>query len=482
MSKIIGVTVGTPLNPAVNKVKAFENVDDYAFGVCDEDGNVVFAISNEGEVQYVGKGEGGTGVATTFDYTKCGLPVLYLNGDTTGMTKEDAVTLNSRLVTAKGTAIFNGTCTCKWQGSSSVERGYPKRNYTIKFDTEFEATRAWPNDTERVTNIEKPWGEQKKYCMKANWIDPSGARNVVCAKLWASVVKDRAERYGNVHEKLVNAPNCGAIDGFPVIISINGEFTGLYTFNIPKDDWQFNMGDGVAEYIVAGESNSEASCGFTALASFVDEEDFAIEYKPDDVTDDALIASFNTAIGAVKDSPKSSAWETEVAPYFDIDSAIDYLIFVCCIGARDNLRKNALYATYDGVKWFMSAYDLDSTFGANVHAKGWYKVVNDRNQFAESCSMHRVFDRIVNYSKDKLKARYAELRSTVLSDENVWFMLNNFVNDIPRTIYNMDADKWGDKVDIRKRPMGATTTANVDNYMHYYRMHCAYLDKEIDAL
>ena len=31
------------------------------------------------------------------------------------------------------------------------------------------------------------------------------------------------------------------IDGYPVEIYINGEFLGLYTWNIPKDKWTFNM-------------------------------------------------------------------------------------------------------------------------------------------------------------------------------------------------------------------------------------------------
>ena len=455
------------------------NIYEYSFAVSDENGNVALAITEDGEVDFIGKGSGGGG-GTAVDYTKCGLPVLYLNGDTTGMTKDDAVDLTYTFKTAKGTTITTGACSCKWQGSSSVSRGYPKRNYTIKFDTAFEATAICPTDSEKVVNFEKPWGAQKKYCAKANWIDPSGVRNVASARLWASIVQDRAERYNNVPEKLLNAPNYGAIDGFPCIIALNGEFLGLYTFNIPKDGWTFNMGDGAAEYVVGGESNSEAACGFTALATFENEDDFAIEHIPDGVADGTLINSFNAAVGAVKNSPTSADWETAVDTYFDVDAAIDYLIFVCCIGARDNLRKNILYGTYDGVKWFMSAYDLDTTFGANAHAKGWYPVVNDRNQFKEACSMHRVFDRIYKYSTAKLVKRYDELRSTVLSDENVWFVLQNFANDIPRAIYDMDADKWtGYQI---SRPLLGSTTANVENYMHYYRMHCAYLDKEIDAL
>ena len=467
-----------------------QDVDGYAFAVCDEYGNIVLAITNDGEVKHVGAGGGGSS-SSTFDYTKCGLPVLHLKGDTSKMTKDVEANLTYTLsyTTARGLTEQNGTCTCKWQGSSSVSRGYPKRNYTLKFSMPFEATDIWGQDDERVVNFAKSWGAQKKYCAKANWIDPSGARNVVSARLWAAIVADRASKYGTVPEKLLSAPNNGAIDGFPVIIVINDEFTGLYTFNIPKDDWTFNMGDGEAEYVVACESNNSVmypSCRWTAHASFEDEKDYAIEVIPDGVEDSVLIDSFNAAIDQMVEAGKQKeGWEDAVADYFDVDAAIDYMIFVCCIGARDNLLKNILYGTYDGKKWFMSAYDLDTTFGANVHNKGWYHVINDRNQFAQAAVMHSVFNNIYKYSKAKLKARYKELRSTILSDENVWYMFNNFVSDIPLAVYNMDAERWSDKLDNangRKTAMQGTATANVNNYMHYYRMHCAYLDKEIEAL
>lgn len=103
------------------------------------------------------------------DYSAYGLPILHLTGDTSAMTKDDAVDL---------TYVYgerNGTVSVKWQGSSSL--AWDKKNYTMKFDIAFEA--------------KEGWGEQKKYCFKANFIDSSHARNVVNAKLWGQVVKSR---------------------------------------------------------------------------------------------------------------------------------------------------------------------------------------------------------------------------------------------------------------------------------------------------
>lgn len=374
------------------------------------------------------------------------LPYLKLYGDDSAMTKDNEVTLDYKYGSLKG------TCTCKWQGSSSVRLGYPKRNYTIKFDNEFEA--------------KEGWGAQKKYCLKANWIDPSGARNVVNAKLWGQVVASRE----SIDENLQDTPNYGAIDGFPVIVTINDEVKGLYTFNIPKDGWMFSMGEGEYEYVMCSESNSKKASLFKALA-VCDETDFSIEYKPDTVEDTEVISSFNTLIQAVIDAGED--WEIELSPYLDIDSVFDYFIFVNCINGCDNLGKNILYGTYDGAKWFMSAYDLDSTYGYGPYGTELKKVVNDRNQFKESASMHRLAYLVYKYSKSRLKARYKELRESVLSDENVWYVFANFVNSIPQNVYNNDAEIWG--------TMPATSTANMFNFMNFYRMHCAYLDKEVEA-
>ena len=106
---------------------------------------------------------------SAIDPSVYGLPVLYLTGDTAGMSKDNAVSMNYVY------GERSGECTLKWQGSSSLS--YPKKNYTIKFDNAFEA--------------KEGWGPQKKYCLKANYIDHSHARNIVSAKLWGEIVKSR---------------------------------------------------------------------------------------------------------------------------------------------------------------------------------------------------------------------------------------------------------------------------------------------------
>ena len=401
-----------------------------------------------------------------------GLPILYLTGDISEMSKENKVFLNYSLF---GKA---GTCSCKWQGSSSLR--YPKKNYTISsLEPAIDAwalwarwVNSWREQTGNISRISttSKWGIRDKFCLKANWIDPSAARNIVCARLWGQVVSSRNQVSG----RLDQAPNYGAIDGFPVCLMINNRFAGLYTLNVPKDAYTFAMGEGGTEYLVGGESNSEQACRWKALSSGSGEDgdDYEIEYAPSDVGSGSVIGSLNEAISKVMSS--HADWETECGDYVDIESVIDYFIFVNCVGAHDNLARNVLYGTYDGKKWFMSAYDLDATFGADPYGTGWFETVNDRNQFKEAASIHRLCYLICKYSSAKLVARYKELRTGILSDDHVWYELIRFIADIPESIYTLDREKWPS--------MPGTSTANLHQYMEFYRMHCAYLDQEIAGL
>mgnify|MGYP003504583333 FL=1 len=96
------------------------------------------------------------------------IPKVFING-TIPTTKDD---VNAELTYISKTFTFHAYITIKCQGTSSMK--YPKKNFTIKL---FE-------DAERSQKKKigfKHWGEQNKFCLKANWIDLSHCRNVISA-------------------------------------------------------------------------------------------------------------------------------------------------------------------------------------------------------------------------------------------------------------------------------------------------------------
>lgn len=694
---------------------------------------------------------------STFDPTAYGLPVLYLTGNTAGMSKDKAVTLDYVY------GEHSGTASVKWQGSSSIV--YPKKNYTIKFDNAFEAAEGW--------------GAQKKYCLKANYIDHSHARNIVSAKLWGEVVRSRDMSSGNTsiafqdnngtripndtaytykndvltanfnvtddgafflydvdlpeagytitcdvffpegstdleltayfkrldsgldgmpkatattagvwetvsftelwaagsstivslsgtrtsgvkfrnirfnglygaeslsYERQTQAlpiqdlPNGGAIDGFPVCVYINGQYTGLYTFNIPKDGWMFGMGNntqttvtetfgfdswivfdsfnqltgeytptvsittqfvtqrspaiggrayctwdnqkiaeiavrahifdttdtpikvfglsseyygksgdfgadalkepGNIEYFWAIDSfsipippncyviweiwvpnstgrpdgtltnewseetqangtwiyewvktgieysivsasdakecilcanNHSAATRFES-AALCDESDFEIEYITDETDTAWAIASVNRLISAVMNSTGADI-DSTIAKYLDIQSAIDFYIFTALQSGQDNVDKNYILATYDGVKWFFSTYDMDSTFGNDwtgkcyISTQSYPTLLNFGN---------KVIQLLRDYKTVDVKNRYNQLRSTVLSEDNVLLKFENFMAGIPSALYEQDTKLW---------PLiPGTKTNNISQIANFYRLRVQLLDAQIEQI
>lgn len=378
-----------------------------------------------------------------------GIPILYLVGDTTAMTKDIEADLDW---------VFNdkcGRCTLKWQGSSSLQ--YSKKNYTIKFKDK--------------VDFGKGWGAQKKYNLKANYIDFSHARNVVSGKLWGKIVKSRSTQ----NPYLYNLPNGGAVDGFPVIVTINDEYHGLFTMNIPKDKWMFGM-TGSEEYegILGAETHSlptqfKATITETDL---INENAFSVEYAPDEDNIGWMATSVSQAITAVMNADSVEDAST-IEQYLDLDSAIDHYIFACLIGATDCTDKNFLLATFDGTKWYMSEWDMDTTYG-NSWTGGSYVSAKTEPTFMSYASLSTLMNYIYTYKRNELKARYNALRADIMSVNNVAMEIYNFSASIPKVIKD---------IDMRKYPLlPATDTNTVDQIVNWYRMRCEVLDAEINAL
>lgn len=347
-------------------------------------------------------------------------PILYLTGNIAGMTKDNKVTLNY---------IFRdmaGSCTVKWQGSGSITLPTRKKNYTITFDKAFE--------------VVSGWGSQKKYCLKANWVDPSHARNIVSAKLWGKIVKSRAA----TNDRLNTLPNGGAIDGFPIIVSINGKFHGLYTFNIPKDDWMFGMDETGQQAIICADWNNNGATGFKGLATFEKDSDgyvdFEVEYSSDDQSA-WVLTSLNRLLGAVKDSDGTNI-QYGITPYMDWDSAIDYYILSVLISNYDGQFRNYLLHTFDGVKFGFTAYDMDVVYGNRAQGAYFYGADTAAPTFTGFAYNHKLFELIWTYMRPQLRQRFNELVSGIMSAANVVNEFINFALGIPMPVYCDDERLW----------------------------------------
>ena len=120
---------------------------------------------------------------------------------------------------------------------------------------------------------------------------------------------------------------------------------------------------------------------------------------------------------------------------------------------------------------------MDCTYGLHWDGTKFFRVreaYGNRASFGQFCSLHRVFELVKLYKKDALKARYAELRADILSEDNVVTQFANFVGLIPQGVYNQECLVW--------KSLPNTSTNNIAQIADFYRRKCADLDEEIKNL
>lgn len=387
------------------------------------------------------------------------IPKVFIDG-VIPTTKDDVL---ATLQYVSKTEEFFAYIKIKCQGTSSMS--YPKKNFTIKLYSD-EARET------KIKKVFKDWGiAESKFVLKANYIDHSHARNIVSARLWNEVVSSESD----IPEELKASPNNGAVDGFPVKIYTNGTYQGIYTWNIGKDAWMWNMDeDNPNHVLLCAETNTdgayrETPCNFRALWSGVDEQNWSIEVGTNSA---ALKNSLNALITCVKDTDDET-FKATIGNYLDVNSAIDYYIHQYVICGLDGLAKNMLLGTYDLVKWRCGAYDMDSTFGL------WWngtKFVAANfacpEDYQEQFSL--LWERIEKLFTNELKERYFNLRKSVYSLSNMFTHFERFTDLIGSELYAEDVTIY------TGIPLGSTN--NIKQIRNYIRDRLVYCDGEFAAM
>lgn len=339
------------------------------------------------------------GVTASVEPAEEDIPKVFLTG-TLPVTKSE-VKMGFRYISK--TEDVAGYVEIKCQGNTSMN--FPKKNFTVKMFADKALS-------EKMKVDFKGWGKQSKHVYKANWIDITHARNVVSARLWADVVKSRAN-YAELPELLRTSPNQGAVDGFPIKVYANGVYQGRYTLNIPKDAWMANMDDELDNHcILCGEGYTSGCFREASTGQWTDE------------VHDSMPAAISTrwleVINFVMNSTDDE-FKANLGNYFDVQSLIDYHLFGLVSCGLDAYGKNQLYMTYDGQKWIASMYDMDATWGLWWNGSSFVATDYDRTEYQDfkDGEGNLLYIRLEELFFEELQARWAELRSGALSVDSI---------------------------------------------------------------
>ena len=334
-----------------------------------------------------------------------------------------------------GTRKLQGYLQVGIQGSSS--KNYPKKNYKIKLFKDADCKEKWK------IAPKAGWTENSKWNLKANYIDPTQARNLVNASLFADATALTPIHNDLIAQSLTNTQSLGQMEGFPVEVYLNGQYNGLYTFNTKKDDKTFGMSDDTKCEVI---STYEPSDKITWIqGDYTIGKNYTTEIN-DKVSPDVQ-AGFTKLMKFAMESDDAD-FKAHIADYIDVDSVINCYLWGNLSQMQDFDRKSIELLTYDaGAHWFATLYDLDSTWDLMFEGSGlnWQK---SRWSFPDGSAIkgdnNKLYQRLIVAFPDRIKKQYEMLRGTVWRNDQIINRFKQFINSIPEIEYKKDRDRWPD--------------------------------------
>ena len=161
--------------------------------------------------------------------------------------------------------------------------------------------------------------------------------------------------------------------------------------------------------------------------------------------------------------------QTTLEQVLDIKGAIDYFIFQTVILGTDGLAKNMLLATYDMAKWYLCPYDMDATFDLDgegdildeYDADPPYYPYNNRYSSLLTC--------IMDGYTNEYKARYFELRKSVLSYSSIINEFEKYIATYGEDIYIQDTINFPEIPSVSDNTLNSLRTfvKNRLNFLDY---------------
>ena len=278
------------------------------------------------------------------------------------------------------------------------------------------------------------WNEENKYILKADYIDPTMCRNLICADVWAAVTASRT----SLPERFSKLSNYGAVDGFSSALYINGEFQGIYNMNLHKDDDLFGMSDDENHAIVINNAPVTDAAYFKELADFADNEPWEVEYCG---TEDSqwVKNKLNELIAFVMESDDAT-FRAELSNYLDVDSAIDYLLSMYVLGLTNHGADELILVCYDiDDPWTASLYDMETGFGLSGDGKNFMSATEFLPELNgdtwDSGTDNLLWNRLLQNFYSEICDRYDQLRQSVFEPEALVQRVEEFTGNISPVLY-----------------------------------------------
>ena len=351
------------------------------------------------------------------------------------------------------------------QGTSSM--GYPKKNFriytqkvanTILYDSKGKIV------DDKLYSFKEGAIPVDCWCLKADYAESSGTHNTGIARMWNNALYNMQidGQYVCRTEAQKAAIAAGypydvrtTIDGFPILLFYRKNatdepiFIGKYNFNNDKSTEKvFGFTD------IPGFDNSKMQCWeilnngnplalFQTIDGFDDgwKEAYESRYPDTKTPNTADLKAFSQWMVGVNGDHERFA--TEKWEHFKIYPMAAYYCYLMRHAAADQLVKNAMFTSEDGIKFYFIQYDNDTINGLINTGDIDILPTDDRQSVDESGEYKFAGHSSVLWNMLEADEEFMKIVRTV---DNALYSAGISYNECVRIFDEEQADKWVERV------------------------------------
>lgn len=260
-------------------------------------------------------------------------------------------------------------------------------------------------------------------------------------------------------------------DGFPISLHLNGEFYGMYTWNMKKHRANYSMDkkDYTSIMIDPDRLTSETFWNGTIDWSkfelknpktlicmdgskydgdnpkeLIDSTSEKYDESNKDMKNTAitksLLVSLSNAMPAINALTSEEEKKAKFKELFDYDNLVVYFLVSNAIGNYDGLwGRNTVFTIYNSGKCGFNFYDCNAVFGRE--ARGWYSIKPDEIEKAAGTP----FEMLDVLFHTEIANEYAKLRTgNLISTDTICTFLQDWLRTIGAYSISRNLDKWNE--------------------------------------
>ncbi len=341
-------------------------------------------------------------------------------------------------------------------------RAYPKKGYRVNL-VDVTSTGISRKNKQSVLGMRK----SDSWIFYAIYSDGTKVRDKFNTELWAGIGAEDTpyDAYFGTKMKYVE-------------LVVNGEYRGLYGIFEPVDKTQLAITD--EEYLYKrtyGRALSQELFDSAGPDDYLTVLGMEIKGKKGNGTslDWKQLRQF---IAITEEEDEEFAQDAQ--QLLDLDNVADIWIYLQFLYGEDNIYKNMFFAFkkdtdgYQGYKLYLVPWDTDLTWG-NVYVDSKEELYvkwapENADRYLEWPLLDRLIELDVGGIRERIKDRWTELRSGILSEESMHEILTECIHQVQDSgAFTRDATRWPD----------SRHDADYDGMKQFMKERTEFLDKMI---